>query len=76
LKKQYILDEIRRTAAANGGVCPGKAKFFQETGIKEADWKGKIWARWSEAVREAGFEPNQLTTALDESVLFEKLTVN
>jgi Meiotically up-regulated gene 113 len=73
--KDHILQEVRRTAEANGGVCLGKEKFFQETGIREADWKGKFWVRWSEAVREAGFEPNQMTSALDETLLIEKFIV-
>jgi len=72
MKKEHILREIRRTAEANGGVCLGVDRFLRETGIKESDWKGRFWVRWSDAVREAGFKPNQLTTAYDESLLIEK----
>lgn len=72
MNKQHILSEIKRTAAANGGVALGKARFSQETGIKESDWIGKIWPRWGDAVREAGFEPHQLQTAYNEDVLIEK----
>lgn len=72
MTKAHILDEIRRTAEANGGAPLGVRAFFRETGIKESDWKGKHWVRWGDAVREAGFEPNQLTVAYDESVLIEK----
>lgn len=72
MKKEHILDGIRRTAEANGGAPLGVRAFFRETGIKESDWKGKHWVRWGDAVREAGFEPNQLTVAYDESVLIEK----
>lgn len=72
MNKEYILSEIKRTAAANGGVALGRSRFFQETGIKESDWSGKIWARWGDAVREAGFEPSQLQTAYSEGVLIEK----
>ena len=58
MKRQHILKELRRTAEANGGVPLGRLSFFKETGIKEADWKGKFWARWNDAVREAetGFQ--------------------
>jgi hypothetical protein len=72
MKKEHILQEIRRTAETNGGVSLGKERFLQETGIKESDWKGKFWARWGDAVREARVEPNQFTVAYDESVLIEK----
>ena len=64
--------EIRRTADANGGAPLGRLTFFKETGIKEADWKGKFWARWNDAVREAGFEPNQLQQPFEETSLIEK----
>jgi hypothetical protein len=70
--KQSILEEIKRTAIANGGKPLGVARFFQETGIKDADWRGKIWVRWSDALREAGFEPNQLQSAYGDDVLIEK----
>lgn len=74
MTKDYILQEIRRTAQANGGVSLGKERFLQETGIKESDWKGKFWVRWSDAVRESGLEPNQFsTTGYDEALLMEKL---
>lgn len=54
------MSEIRRTASANGAVPLGMAKFSAETGIKAADWMGRYWARWGDAVREAGFTPNEL----------------
>jgi hypothetical protein len=72
MTKEHILREIRRTAEANGGVSLGRLSFFKETGIKEADWKGKFWARWNDAVREAGLEPNQLQGAFEETSLMEK----
>jgi hypothetical protein len=70
--KRRILNEIKRTTETNGGVPLGVARFSQETGIKDSDWRGKIWARWGDAIREAGFQPNQLQTAYDEEVLIEK----
>jgi len=59
MDKSHILAEIQRTAKDNGGEPLGAARFFQETGIKQTDWYGKLWARWGDALREAGFEPNQ-----------------
>lgn len=72
MNKEHILQEIRRTAKANGGKPLGRGRFFRETGIKEYDWLGKYWARWSEAVREAGFTPNQLQGSYDVATLIEK----
>jgi hypothetical protein len=65
MNKQHILDEIRRTAAANGGVALGVAAFRTATGIKQADWYGIHWARWGDAVREAGLTPKEFVTAFD-----------
>lgn len=73
MEKQHILEEIKRTAGANGGKALGKMNFLRATGIKDTDWRGKHWARWGDAVREAGFEPNEKTTAFDEILLIEKV---
>lgn len=72
MDKQQILNEIRRTTQENGGVPLGRERFAQETGIKYHDWIGKIWARWGDALKEAGFEPNKLQTAYDDDYLIEK----
>jgi hypothetical protein len=72
MNKQHILDEIRRTATANDGTPLGVARFLQETGIKVTDWAGKFWVRWGDALREAGFEPNQFNAAFDRTMLIEK----
>jgi len=73
MNKQHILHEIERTAKANGGVPLGRQRFFSETGIKESDWFGKYWARWSDAIIEAGFTPNQKNVAYDETWLIRSL---
>jgi hypothetical protein len=62
--KEHVLSEIRRTAKANQGNAFGRSKFEAETGIKESDWSGKFWTKWSDAVREAGYAPNQLQAAI------------
>jgi hypothetical protein len=68
--KAHILSEIVRTAIANGGEVLGSGRFETETGIKVADWKGVHWARWSEAVQEAGYIPKQFTGAFEDELLF------
>ncbi len=51
----------------------GHKRFAQETGIRHADWWGKYWGRWGDAVREAGFSPNTLQDAFSDDILLEKL---
>jgi len=72
MDKGHILDEIRRTAKENGGIALGTRRFYAETGIKTSDWNGKYWARWGDAIREAGLEPNKLQGAYDQQVVVEK----
>lgn len=48
-------------------------RFGAQTGIDVSDWKGKYWARWGDAVREAGLVPNQFgSEAYDPTELLEK----
>ncbi len=72
MDKAHVLHEIKRTAAANGGVPLGQRRFSSETGIRRSDWFGTYWARWGEALCEAGFLPNQLDDAYDKSELLDK----
>ncbi|HEV2207918.1 MAG TPA: GIY-YIG nuclease family protein [Verrucomicrobiae bacterium] len=73
MTKHHILSEIKRTAQANGGIPLGRLKFFTQTGIKQSDWRGVHWVRWNDAILEAGFTPNQKTTAYDDEWLIAKL---
>jgi hypothetical protein len=73
MNKEKILREIRRTAAENGGVPVGSRKFATLTDIHPADWSGKFWARWGDALQEAGFSPNAMVEAYATSHLLAKL---
>ena len=69
--KQHILAEIQRTAVANGGLPLGRQRFADETGIRETDWSGKHWARWGDAILEAGLSPNKLQIAFTDEHLLQ-----
>lgn len=73
MDKKHIIDEIKRTAEKNSGVPLGKDKFFAETSIRESDWYGKYWARWGDALIEAGYKPNTLQGAYKDEWIIEKL---
>jgi hypothetical protein len=72
MERETIITEIRRTAAENGGIPLGRLKLEREAGIKEHHWK-KYWPRFSDAIREAGLEPNSKTEPLDKDVLLALL---
>jgi hypothetical protein len=71
--RQDIVAAIQRTAAANDGEPLGRERFARETGIRTSDWLGRYWARWGDALSEAGFEPNQFQKRIDEVDLLAAL---
>jgi hypothetical protein len=72
--RDRIISEIKRIASATGGEPPGRGVFLRETGIKESAWRGRYWARWGDALKEAGFEPNELQPKkIERSLLLSKL---
>jgi hypothetical protein len=71
--KQTIILEIKRIASVNEGKPPGKITFERETGIKQSSWTGVIWARWGDALVEAGYSPNAFQSKSDETHLLTKL---
>ncbi|TAK99415.1 MAG: GIY-YIG nuclease family protein [Rhodospirillaceae bacterium] len=75
MDKQQIVDEIKRVAAAQKGKAPGVHLFQRETGIRKADWYPNLWLRWGDALKEAGFAPNQLQAAISPEVAIEKMVV-
>lgn len=75
ITREHIIKEIKRTAEANGGVPLGKDRFFEKTGIRSLDWFGKYWAKWGDALIEAGYEPNKLQGAYEDDWVIEKLVL-
>jgi hypothetical protein len=71
--RERIIAEIKRVAAENGGDPPGIRTFLRETGIRRSVWWGRYWARWGDALREAGFEANELQPKTDTDLLLRKL---
>ncbi len=69
MNKDHILSEIKRIATEEGKP-PGRNRFEQLTGI--TNWYGKYWARWGDALAEAGYEPNKLQEALPEQEVVDK----
>lgn len=66
--RDEILHAIRRTAADNGGKPLGRGRLTRLTGITEYAL-AQHWPNYSDAVREAGFEPNVLNAALDDAAV-------
>jgi len=73
ISRDEILSEIHRFVAANHGDIPGERTFVAATRIKQSSWKGRYWARWTDAVREAGYDPNAMTQKIPDEDLLEKL---
>ena len=70
MMRDRIIAEIKRLAN-DTGKAPGVANFEQLTGIPRKEWMGKIWARWGDAIREAGYEPNELNSKYDSTKVLE-----
>ncbi len=73
MQRDHIINEIRRLAKERGGKAPGREAFEKETGITTGAWLGKYWARWGDALSDAGFAPNDFQSRLDLGIVFGKL---
>jgi len=71
--RDRVLSEIRRLAELNRGQSPGRLTFARETGISAKQWQGKYWARWTDAVTEAGLKPNSATEKVEANVILQKI---
>lgn len=70
---EKVVSEIQRLAEKNSGQPPGARLFEQQTGIRQGAWRGVYWARWDDALIEAGFTPNVALARYDESFLLGKI---
>ncbi len=69
MDRDFILSEIRRAAAENGGGSLGRLRFEELTGIRESAWRGRHWAKWAEATAAAGVESGQMTETMSDELL-------
>lgn len=72
ISRDEIVSEIRKYVASNSGEIPGERSFAVSTRIRESAWKGKYWARWTDAVREAGYTPNLMNQKIAEENILSK----
>ena len=71
--RDQILAEIRKLANANDGRPPGWNTFSKATGIRLHEWRGVYWSKWSDATRDAGFEPNTKVEGYGDEYFLRKL---
>jgi hypothetical protein len=68
--KERVLAEFHRAVKIGEGVPPGQNSFAKV--VPERSWRGKFWARYSDLVREAGFEPKRPNVAQDTNLILER----
>ena len=72
MDRDIIIAEIKRTAAENGGKPLGRERLQAETGIRPHHVM-KYWARYGDALKEAGLSPNALQEAFDEVAVLQRV---
>ncbi|MCB1497274.1 MAG: GIY-YIG nuclease family protein [Bauldia sp.] len=72
-EREFIISEIQKTANENSGTPLGQRRFEEETGIAISRWRGRYWRNWSDALSEAGFEPNKPKDRTDDEYLIQRL---
>lgn len=64
IDRAEVINGIQRMAGENAGVAPGVRRFCAEYGIREHEVVGRLWARWGDALAEAGFANNSMNPQL------------
>jgi hypothetical protein len=72
MDKSEIISEIKKMKELNGKP-PGWGTFQKATGVKKSDWFPDYWFRWSDAIEEAGFKPNEFIQAHTEEFIIQRL---
>ena len=63
--RESIVASIKAVAEKNEGVPLGVRAFSATTGLKDDEWRGRYWARWSDALQEAGYSGNAMQGRFD-----------
>ena len=71
MDREQILEVIRRSAEANGGVLLGTDRLAA-LGVTPAVW-GRYFARIGDAQRAAGFDPNTMQPSYSDEEVLGKL---
>jgi hypothetical protein len=72
LNKQQVIEAIRRHVEDHGSP-PERARFKRDHIVPSSAFDGMYWARWTDAVREAGFEPLERPETMDSAHLLDCL---
>jgi hypothetical protein len=70
--REQIISEIQRVATEQGRP-PGSQVFAKETGIRETDWRGRYWARWGDALADAGLGSNEFNARMSDEAIAEAM---
>jgi hypothetical protein len=71
--RDFIISEIKRLTSENGGTAPGVGAFATATGITAGKWRGVYWAKWSDALTEAGVTANEWQRKRDSNEILYKV---
>lgn len=70
MNKQNIIQQIHEITKVDG-TPPGRQRFEKVTGIKRHVWYGKHWAKWGDALLEAGYNSNRMKKAYPKEELLK-----
>lgn len=70
ITKEKIVEHIRRIARTEG-CAPGRQRFEAVTGIKRHEWYGLHWARWGDALKDAGLSANDFQGQFDKEQVLD-----
>jgi len=71
-RRDEVLAAIREHFERTGEVL-GTGLAVSKYHLPEAIWKGDVWPRWGDAIREAGLPPNAMTVRLDDDAMLKRL---